>query len=206
MALKKPSYPREILNPRETAFAPITDRGVLPHLFKDGCSYFVTFCLADVAPFRAEARARLQEDSGVSELAERSEPRFSSGACILSDPSLAVIVEDVLLHQQNEKYVLSAWCVMTNHVHAVVTPLDSTALSKILQAWKSVSAHRINRTLGQKGPVWQRESFDHVIRNSDSFGGFVGYTERNPVAAGFVSRPEEWLFSSARHRNDDSSR
>jgi REP element-mobilizing transposase RayT len=200
---KKPAFPPLIVNPRSVAFAPMSGRGVLPHLHKEGCSYFVTFCLADVAPFRAAQRAELSRDRGVHETAKRSEPMLKSGACILRDPALAAIVEDVLLHDQDRSYALSAWCIMPNHVHVVVTPFDGSTLVKILQAWKSVSAHRINRAIGRKGAVWQRESFDHVIRNADYFDGFVTYTERNPVAAGLVDNPHDWAFSSARWREQD---
>ncbi len=203
MTTKEPTLPDEIVNPREAPFAPVKCRGVLPHIFKDGCSYFLTFCLADVAPFRAARREKLLDSRDAPDLAEQSEPQPASGACILREPGLAAIVEEVLLNKQSEEYALSAWCVMPNHVHAVVTPLNSTPLSKILQAWKSVSAHRINREIGRKGPVWQRESFDHLVRTAESFGGFVHYTENNPVAAGLTGRAEDWPFSSGRFRGPE---
>jgi len=132
-----------------------------------------------------------------------SEPQAASGSCILKNPDLAQSVEDVLLHEQSERYALSAWCVMPNHAHAVVTPLDSNSLSSIMQSWKSISAHRINRILDRRGPVWQRENFDHLVRDEASFEKFVAYTENNPVVAGLVARSEEWPFGSARFREGE---
>jgi REP element-mobilizing transposase RayT len=198
MTSKKPAHPPRIVDPRSTPFAPIKSRGNLPHIFKDGCTYFVTFCLSDVAKTRRAERERLLDERDPATLATKSEPTLDSGACILRHHELATIVEEVLLHFQEEHYLLSAWCVMPNHVHALVTPLESRPLSKILQAWKSVSGHRINRALDQKGPVWQRETFDHLVRNEASFCKFVEYTENNPVAAGLVRRAIDWPFGSAR--------
>jgi REP element-mobilizing transposase RayT len=90
---------------------------------------------------------------------------------------------------------------MPNHVHAVVTPLGEHSVSKIVQSWKSYTAHAINRQLGRSGKLWQKESFDHLVRSAESYQRFVWYTEQNPVASGFVVQPEDWLFSSARHRH-----
>ena len=103
-----------------------------------------------------------------------------------------------MLHFQGDRYALSAWCVMPNHAHAVLTPYSSYGLSEILHSWKSYSAHQINKILGRNGKLWEEESFDHLVRNERAFEQFVAYTENNPVAAGLCDCPELWLFSSAR--------
>ena len=198
--MKKPMNPDLIVDPRSTAFSDPSYRGVLPHLSKPGCSYFVTFCLVDVARGQAIDRRRMFEEDDVSRIAGQMDLDPSSGACILRDPELATIVENALLHFQGERYALSAWCVMPNHAHAVVTPFVEHSLSETLQSWKSYSAHEINRRVSRRGRVWQKESFDHIVRNEESFEKFVAYTEQNPVVAGFVADPAEWPFSSARHR------
>jgi REP element-mobilizing transposase RayT len=202
MEQKKPILPPRIVDPRSTPFAPPTFRGSLPHIFKDGCTYFVTFCLEDVVPIRRDERARSLHDTEPEpeQLARSFDVAAGAGACILKDPELAGFVEETLLHFQGERYALSSWCVMPNHVHAVATPLDHRTLSKIIQTWKSFSAHRINKRLARTGPVWQRESFDHLVRNEQSFEKFVSYTEANPVVAGLAERPEDWPFGSARLR------
>jgi len=142
----------------------------------------------------------MREEEDVSRIAAQTDLDPSSGVCILRDPKLATIVENSMLYFQAERYALSAWCVMPNHVHGVVTPFVEHSLSEVLQSWKSYSAHEINRRLNRKGRVWQKESFDHLVRNEESFEKFVAYTEQNPVAAGLVVHPADWPFSSARHR------
>jgi len=200
MPTKKPLNPELIVDPRTTAFSGPAYRGVLPHLRKPGCSHFVTFCLADVARQRAIDRKKLSEQEDASEIARLTDLEPSSGACVLRDPVLSTVVEGALLHFQEERYVLSAWCVMPNHIHAVVTPFVEHTLSEVLQSWKSYSAHAINRRLNRTGRLWQKESFDHIVRNEESFEKFVAYIEHNPVVAGLVVNPADWPFSSARHR------
>jgi REP element-mobilizing transposase RayT len=198
MVKRKPAFPTRIVDPRSTPFAPATYRGTLPHIYKDGCTYFLTFCLADVAPLRREERKRLGEGEGPEYVAKSLEPVAVSGSCLLKKPELATVVEAALLYFQGDRYSLSAWCVMPNHVHAVVTPHAGHPLAETTQSWKSFSAHQINKILEREGAVWQRETFDHLIRDEPAFAKFVFYTENNPISAGFVDRAEDWPFSSAR--------
>jgi hypothetical protein len=70
------------------------------------------------------------------------------------------------------------------------------ALPEILRAIKGCSARSINALTGQRGPVWQDESFDHVLRGNESFEETVDYIRQNPVRRGLVSTPEDypWLW------------
>jgi REP element-mobilizing transposase RayT len=197
---KHPVAPDRIVDPCTVPFSEPSYRGVLPHLHKPGCTYFVTFCLADVAPKRAWERARILDDGEVTELAKETDLEPTVGSCMLADPNLAGIVEAALLHFQGKRYALNAWCVMPNHVHAVVTPHSDYRLSTILKSWKGFSARQVNRLRGATGTVWQRESFDHIIRSEACFEKFVEYVERNPLVAGLALHPGDWPFSSARFR------
>jgi hypothetical protein len=51
--------------------------------------------------------------------------------------------------------------------------------------------------MDRAGPLWERESFDHLVRNMASLEKFVRYTEENPVAAGLCDHAWEWTYSSA---------
>ncbi len=92
--------------------------------------------------------------------------------------------------------------VMPDHVHLVCTPLvvdgETVALHAILKTIKSVSAHRINRALKRKGSVWQEESFDHVLRSSESLEQKIAYILDNPVRRGIVSMRGEypWVWGA----------
>ncbi len=196
-----PLNPDRIVDPKSLPKVEPQWRGDLPHIHKTGCTYFVTFCLADAVPGRLIRKTRVEEASDPNEIARHFDIDPGDGNCILKQPEVARIAESAVLHFQGERYALSAWCVMPNHVHAVVTPFSNRDLSEILHSWKSFSAHEINKQVGGTGKVWQKESFDHLVRDEMGFQQFVVYTEENPVAAGLCRSPQEWPFSSARSRS-----
>ena len=52
--------------------------------------------------------------------------------------------------------------------------------------------------LGRTGePFWQRESYDHWVRNLEEWQRIAAYIENNPVKAGVVSQAEEYRWASA---------
>lgn len=197
---KAPIVPDRIVAPRTQPHATPKWRGNLPHIYKEGCSYFVTFSLIDAVPGHLRRKRRLEADQDPDVIASDLDPVPSVGSCLLKEARVASVVEKSLLHYQGERYALSAWCVMPNHVHVVVTPFSGFTLPKLIHSWKSYSAHKINNLLGRVGSLWEQESFDHLVRNERAFERFVSYTEKNPVRAGLCKRPEDWEFSSARLR------
>ena len=66
-----------------------------------------------------------------------------------------------------KKYLRGAYVIMPNHVHAIVRPFDEEHgdLEDVLQAWKGVSARRINQAIDAGGTLWQQETFDTLIRD-----------------------------------------
>jgi 5-methyltetrahydrofolate--homocysteine methyltransferase len=79
---------------------------------------------------------------------------------------------------------------MPNHVHFLIKPRESYSLSKILQGIKSASAKEINILLGREGSLWQKESYDHIVRDADDYWNQRSYILGNPKAAGLV----DWEF------------
>jgi hypothetical protein len=65
-----------------------------------------------------------------------------------------------------------------------------------MQGIKSTSAHKINRLLSRSGQMWQRESFDRVLRREESIRAKVEYMVQNPGRAGLVKNAMEyrWLW------------
>lgn len=60
------------------------------------------------------------------------------------------------------------------------------------------TAREANRILGRTGlPFWQKEFFDHWIRNEQEFERVRAYIERNPVTAGLAAAPDQYRWSSA---------
>ena len=190
----------EIQDPRALPFTFGTCRGELPHLLKPGCTYFVTFCLvekgADTANRRRKKPARLDP----IDIALDSEPPRPASNPLLALHRAARIVEEALLFFQGRRYSLHAWCVMPDHVHALTTPFSQHSLDGVIHSWKSYTSNEINKCLHRSGPLWERESFDHMVRTIEAFEKFRSYIELNPVAAGLCVHPADWRYSSARFR------
>jgi REP element-mobilizing transposase RayT len=186
------------VNPRKTPFVPMKSRGELPHLYKPGGTYFVTFRLWDAVTFRTRPTTpnRSSTDVEPDDLARDYDPPLTLGSCVLGRPEVAQLVADAITSGTGDRYDLHAWCVMPNHVHAVFAPLVPYRFQQVMQSWKGGSSRRVNQVLARTGPLWERESFDHLIRSTESLGRFVRYVEDNPVIAGLVTNASEWQFGS----------
>jgi REP element-mobilizing transposase RayT len=176
----------------------------LPHWRQQGCSYFVTFQMADSIPSERlrqweqerdqwlAAHPELHSEKDRAEYYERFTDRFQKwldageGECLLRDPKASAIVEETLRFFDGDRYQLSHYCVMPNHAHVIVRPLGEHRLGDILHSWKSYSSHTINEVLRRTGVVWQAESFDCIIRNAEQLEKFGSYIRNNPVKAGLA--------------------
>jgi REP element-mobilizing transposase RayT len=119
------------------------------------------------------------------------------GACWLRDERIAALVEQALLHFDDQRYRLIAWCVMLNHVHGLIETREGWPVATIVHSWKSYTAHAANQILNRIGDFWFREYHDRFIRDDQHFANTVNYIEQNPVKARLVGAPEEWRWSSA---------
>ena len=77
------------------------------------------------------------------------------------------------LHDHGRKMELYIAVVMPDHVHMIFLPFEDElnqvfSFEEIVGAIKGASVHSVNKLLGQSGQIWQDESFDHVIRHTES--------------------------------------
>jgi menaquinone-specific isochorismate synthase len=192
----------------------IRDRGHLPHWEKESAIYFITFRLADSLPksvldrIASEREAILktanQMHRDLSQDERRKIQRLSTpivekfldsgaGSCYLRNPAIAEEVANALHHFNDRRYRLFAWCVMPNHVHAVIRLLTGQTLAGVLHSWKSFTAKRTNEILGREGPFWQREYYDHLIRNEGELERCIRYVAENPEKANLKDWRWVWL-------------
>ena len=106
-----------------------------------------------------------------------------SGSCLLADPSCVQIVVDAVESFDGRRYHLDQWVIMPNYVHVLVAAKEGFRLEEILQVWKSLTAHAINRRSSRHGQLWQRESFDHIVRSPAHLERFRQYVRDNPLKA-----------------------
>jgi REP element-mobilizing transposase RayT len=90
---------------------------------------------------------------------------------------------------------LDAFVVMPNHVHGIAVfvaavlalPGDNGAASSaptlgdVVRAFKSLSAIHVNRLFMRSGSLWQRNYYDHVIRNERELDKIREYIATNPL-------------------------
>jgi putative transposase len=81
---------------------------------------------------------------------------------------------------------LDAFVVMPNHVHGIVIikdvrPIERHSLSEIVRGFKTFSSQQINKKRGTAGiPVWQRNYWEHVVRNQEALNRIRNYILTNP--------------------------
>jgi type I restriction enzyme R subunit/putative DNA methylase len=202
------------------------ERGYLPHCDFSGLVQFVTFRLADSMPASRRGEwEHLLKIEDVREKRTKLEKYLDRGAgeCHLHDTRIAQLAEDALLHFHNERYELLAWCVMPNHVPALAH-VWQTPMGKMVQSWKRYIATQAEAQLSERrsptrrvssahtnAPArraalqtlrWEREYWDTFMRDEEQERTAIRYIENNPVKAKLCRVPEQWLFSSARFRDE----
>ena len=172
----------------------------LPHWRQAGMIYYVTFRTADSIPLERLKQWKVERDAWLSRHpAPRSRDQVreyhrlftqrwhewldeAHGECVLKEPALRNHVESTLRHLDGDAkgYSLDEFVIMPNHVHVLVSPARGQSLNKILRAWKSVSAHAINKSLRTSGDFWQEESWDHIVRSPHYLEKYRSYIRANP--------------------------
>lgn len=89
-----------------------------------------------------------------------------------------------------------AYCLMTNHIHFLVTPQSPTAISNTMKVVGSRYARYINLRYKRTGTVWEGRHYSSLIQSEKYLLICHRYIELNPVRAGMVVRPEEYRWSS----------
>jgi REP element-mobilizing transposase RayT len=107
------------------------------------------------------------------------------------------------LYDHEKKIFMDVALVMPDHVHLIFSLLHDEndvafSLAEVMKGIKGVSARRINQLLCRGEPVWQDESFDHVVRHSEWSQAKFEYVCNNPVRAGLVKCADEypWIWRS----------
>ncbi len=127
-----------------------------------------------------------------------------------------LVLQSILTAQERSQIELYTACVMPDHVHLLFEPqikeTDANgdavfwSLTEILKGIKSSTAHRINKAASRTGPVWDKESFDRLVRSETDLQEKFRYITRNPWDAGVVRDDEEypWLWTPGTPRRGAS--
>jgi len=114
------------------------------------------------------------------------------GSCVLRDRTNTHTVANALRFFDGERCRCGDFAVMPNHVHWLVLPFPGFSLEQITGAVKGYTAHLINAQSGSTGHVWQRESYDRLVRDSRELLRIRRYIDKNSVRSGANSLERTW--------------
>jgi putative transposase len=195
----------------------------LPHWSQPGTLTFITFRTRDSMPRPVvnawvRERNRILDQHGIDPggdwraslndlpKAAQMELRFlltvrwdshldcSHGACVLRDSKLAKIVGDSLRMFDGDRYELTDFVVMPNHVHVLAAFESEEAMLSQVAGWKRFTATQINKALARRGHFWQEDQFDHLVRNGNQFESLRKYIADNGPKLGLP--PDQHLHWS----------
>ena len=196
----------QCLNPE----APIAiTRRNLPHWEQAGCTYFITYRMADSLPAEKlrqlererdlfckqnpkpwdEATWRIytqQFEGGVQQWLDAGH-----GSCVLEQSALRDIVAEGLHHFDGQRYQLGDYVIMPNHVHLLFTPAPGFEMKSLLHTWKSFSAKAMGKACAEAPThFWQHETYDHIVRSPQQLAHYQNYIRENPAKAHL--KPGTW--------------
>jgi putative transposase len=93
---------------------------------------------------------------------------------------------------------LHAYCLMTNHVHLLVTPEEQQGCARLMKGVAQLYAQYVNKRYGKCGHLWEGRFKSCLVQSEHYVLSCYRYIELNPVRAGLVRRADEYAWSSYR--------
>ncbi len=131
------------------------------------------------------------------------------------------IFENLQFCQENKGLEVYCYCLMTSHLHLIAIGRD-LPINEIMRSLKSFSGKFLLRSMREnpqesrkpwlesrfkylanirakdtETQFWERDNYPEAILTDAFFRQKQNYIHQNPVVAGFVTRPEDWYYSSA---------
>lgn len=91
---------------------------------------------------------------------------------------------------------LHAYCLMTNHIHLLVTQTRQNGISRMMQSLGSSYGRYMNKKYERTGSLWEGRHKSSIVGTETYLFRCYRYIELNPVAARIVINPEEYEWSS----------
>jgi putative transposase len=89
------------------------------------------------------------------------------------------------------------YCLMPNHIHAVVVPKEASGLATFFGPLHKAYAQHTNLRYEWEGHLWQARYFS-VPMNAEHTLTAMRYVELNPLRSGLEKSPQDWPWSSTR--------
>jgi len=117
-------------------------------------------------------------------------------ACFIEDSDYLMYLAS--LRELSSKFdcAAHAYCLMTNHVHLLLTPSARTACTLLMKELGQRYVQYFNRRHGRSGTLWEGRYYSCIAESARYVLGLYRYIELNPVRATMVGHPSAYLWSS----------
>jgi putative transposase len=97
------------------------------------------------------------------------------------------LFEAARFYQDRHQWYIYLLLLMPDHLHILASFGPDVGMQKTITSWKRYAA----KTAGIR---WQRDFFDHRLRNDESFDEKASYIRQNPVRARLTVHTEDWPY------------
>ncbi|MBD3272357.1 MAG: hypothetical protein GF384_07455 [Elusimicrobia bacterium] len=98
---------------------------------------------------------------------------------------------------KEENIQISAYCLMSNHVHFLLYPNSEEELIRFMKHLFQSYTQYFNKQYSRSGKLWENRYKIHIV-DPDCEWIVCRYIELNPVRANMVKNPEDYSYSSAK--------
>jgi len=116
--------------------------------------------------------------------------------CFKADADRLVYLSSLRQLAAHKECALHAYCLMTNHVHLLLTPRDAESCSSLMRDLGQRYVAYFNRRLGRSGTLWEGRFRSCLVDSPAYVLACYRYIERNPVRAGMAASPQDYPWSS----------
>jgi putative transposase len=85
---------------------------------------------------------------------------------------------------------------MPTHIHFILKQLKKNGISAFMRLILDSYTRYFNIKHQRKGPLWQSRFKNVLVESDEQMYHLTRYIHLNPVTAGLVEKPEQWMPSS----------
>lgn len=104
----------------------------------------------------------------------------------------AQLMQSTIHHYNGTGYTLHAYVIMPDHLHILMTPIES--IEKAMQLIKGGFSFRAKREFNWQEEIWQPGFTDHRIRDAVDWQRHIDYIRTNPIEAKLTSETDLYVF------------
>lgn len=116
--------------------------------------------------------------------------------CFGSEKDLGAYISWLKIYSKRYQVSIHALVLMTNHVHLLCTPNEVGGISKMMQSVGRQYVRYFNNNNKRSGTLWEGRFKSCLVDTEDYLLILYRYIELNPVRAGMVTEPSDYVWSS----------